>query len=239
MTTPGPGSCAICDGLAIDDLAELDLLLGDPRRWPANVWGIFETPKGPVLPPQMKRWGAARLGQQWLIEHGYNFRNQRWRVAKHYREDTPKIAVDPDELVQLGLLVRGGKASPNATINPLGYLEFYNEGIKAGKKGIELLMAYVAKLEKDEAAIPLPLIKLLVDVGAKLATSQAMIKSREPSQPELGDDDDAFRINPPGQRIGHQRVRMIEGQSTVVRDEGPKDRAAYNERARQEGSPTL
>lgn len=237
--TQGPGACPICDDLAIEDLTELDLLLGDPRRWPANVWGIFETPKGPALPPSMKRWGAARLGQQWLIEHGYNFRGMRWRVAKHYREDTPKLAVDPDELVELGLLVRGGKASPNADINPLGYLEFYNEGIKAGKKGIELLMAHVAKLEKDDLPIPLALIKLLVDVGGKLAVSQAVMKSRQPSQPELGDDDDAFRINPPGERIGHQRIRQIEGQSRPVRDEGPKDRGHYNARAEQEGSAKI
>lgn len=235
-----PGGCSVCDQVAPSALVELDLLMGDASRWPSSVWDKFAAPAGLIIPPAMRRWGAARLGLAWLQENGYADIGKS-SVYHHYEKHTPVIAVDPDKLVENGVLVSGGGAIPDPAINPIAYLRFYAKGIEAGIKGLELLMAMVKELEEKDQAVPLSLIKLLTDIGGKLATSQAQIKAREKS---IGteDDDEGFRAGAgglPSDRMGHARIRTVGGVSGPIHDEGPKDRAAYNDRAAQEGGDPL
>lgn len=235
-----PGGCGICDTLPADRLVELDLLMGDSSRWPSTVWRNFNTPQGPIIPPAMRRWGAVRLGRAWLDEHGFG--DLASSASRHYNAGhVPVIAVDPDTLVANGVMVAGGSELPDHRINPIAFLDFYHRGIEAGTKGIDLLMAHVKKLEDAKEEVPLTLIKMLVDVGGKLAVSQATLKAREPSQPQ-GDDDEGFRAGAgglPSPRYGHTRIRTVDGVTGPVHDEGPADRTTYNERAKQEGSPEL
>jgi hypothetical protein len=241
MTSKVPGACGICDTLPMPQLVALDLLMGDSSRWPATVWRNFHAPVGPVIPPPMRRWGAVRLGQAWLEDHGFADLMTRSVVQHHYGH-VPVLAVDPEQLVESGVMARGDRADvPDGRLNPMAYIEYYNAGIDAGKKGLELLMAHVKALEEKKADVPLTLVKMLVDVGAKLAMSQAAIKSREPSQPQL-DDDEGFRAGAggvPSPRMGHARIRDVDGETRPVHDEGPADRDRYNRRAEQEGSPKL
>jgi len=227
-----PGArCGVCDVVMNEARIELDLLMADPQRWPATIWDRWEPP-GDVVPPAMRLWGAVKMGQNWLADHGYGDITKA-SVTEHYNRHVPLL---PDAAT-----VEAAKKAVDRALDPRAYLEFYAEGIRAGKKGVELLMKHVAELEAAGTKVPLPLIKMLVDVGGKLSMSQAGIVSRQPSQPTLDDDEDfrAGATGVPGPRIGHGRIRQIAGESRFVRDEGPKDRAEYAARQVQEGGTGL
>jgi hypothetical protein len=187
----------------------------------------------------MREWGALEVGVAWLNENGWGDLNKA-HVRNHYERHVTLIPQDP---AAAGAAAEG-KAPPDPAIDPLAYLRFYMKGIDIGRRGLELLEQHIDRmLEKNpKAEIPLPLIKMMVDAGAKLAVSQAQIRSREKSIPdELGDEDEGFRggADKPGPRIGHTRIRQIDGVATPVHDEGPADRATYNARADQEGGTRL
>lgn len=233
--------CQVCATLAPGELIELDLILGDPLRWPATVWGNFPPPSG-GLPVSYRRHGAQRMGHEWLLANGFDIPKQHLR--NHIRWDVPLQEVSVDELVQRGLisLSQGGpKSDDSEPIDPLAYIKLYNKGIAVGFKGLELLQQRIQALVDQKEDVPLALMKLAIDAGLKLAQSQAGIKaSGKTFGDEDADEDDAFRggsdISPEFQ---HNRVRTIEGESRPVADEGFADRQRFNERARQEGSPTI
>lgn len=239
----GAGACRICDTLPADQLVELDLLMADPRRWPRTAWRIFDPPKG-VLPASYRRYGAVNVGRDWLTAHGWTFSNLV--IRRHYRFDVPLVAIDPAELVHRGLIAGSDGRVAGPVPEPLdatAFLRYYNEGIKLGIQGLELLTKRVQKLIDTEQEVPLALIKQIVDTGAKLAMSQASIKAAGKGfGGDDGDENEGFRIgagDDASPRIGHSRVRTIDGERVPVVDEGPADRADYNERARQEGRPLL
>lgn len=237
MPSPGrPAACAVCTSVSENQRLELDMLMGDPERWPSAIWGVFDLPTGQGVPPVMREWGALEVGVAWLNEHGFGDLNKA-HVRNHYERHVTLIPQDP---AAVGAAATG-ESPPSPTVDPLAYLRFYMKGIEVGRKGLDLLMAHVEDLQKKNAPVPLTLIKMMVDAGAKLAVSQAAIKAREKSQPELGDDDDDFRGggDPPGPRFGHTRIRSVGGVDQPIHDEGPADRAKYNARADQEGSERL
>lgn len=239
MATPGrPAPCQICSSLDDNPRLELDLLMGDPTRWPGAIMAVWDRPAGgPELPPVMREWGALEVGVQWLNEHGYGDIANKAVVRNHYERHVTLIPSDA-QIVAAGA---DGEKVPDPRIDPLAYLRFYMKGIEVGRKGLELLAKHVEDLQEKNLPVPLSLIKMMVDAGAKLAVSQAQIKAREKSQPELGDEDDDFRGggNPPGPRFGHTRIREVDGETRPVHDEGPADRRHFNERADQEGTTRL
>lgn len=240
---PRPAACAVCSALGTNRRLELDLLMGDPARWPAAVWGIFDAPDGPAVPPQMREWGAIEVGLQWVQENGYGDLN-KVDVRQHYERHVSLVPTEPDQLLAAGIIASGGDPAdpPSSARDPLAFLRYYTAGLRVGQRGLELLQKHVDELVKKNEEVPLSLIKMMLDVGSKLAVSQATIRSRQKSQPDDDDDDEAFRGGDkgvPGPRFDHTRIRNVGGETRPVHDEGPKDRAEYNARARQEGSPEL
>lgn len=233
--------CRVCERVDQFDLIELDTLMGDPSAWPASVWGnVFEKPSGD-LPASYRRFGAVEMGLEWINQKGYTGVD-RTAVRRHYRYDVPKIATTPSELVATGLIARGNARTAVAKLNPLAYLTYYNTGIEVGIEGLNLLHARIEELKSRNLEVPLALIKMALDAGLKLATSQAQIKAAGRPFGADDDSDEGFRAGSdpePSPRMGHHRIRVIDGEGRPVRDTGPADRAAYNERARQEGSPEL
>lgn len=230
--------CAVCTRVDQFDLIELDTLMGDPSAWPATIWGIFNPPTGDV-PASYRRYGAVEMGLDWLGRHGFDDIT-RTQVRNHYRFDVPKIATNPADLVATGLIARGNQTEV-AKLDPGAYLRYYNAGVEVGIKGLGLLQDRIATLQAEGKEVPLALVKLAVDVGSKLAMSQAAIKAAGKPWGDQ-DDDDGFRAGSapePSPRFGHHRIRTIDGEARPVKDMGPADRDRFNERARQEGSPEL
>lgn len=240
----GATTCQICRTVPDGDLIELDLLMGDASRWPSTIWGIFDPPKG-RLTPARTRWGSVEMGRIWLEEHGYKFSDRVIRT--HYRYDVVVIAASVEDLIARGLIAKGSRRHSEMTvqadaIDPKAFLTFFDRGIKLGNRGLELMAARLEELIEKKETVPFALLKEITAMGAKLATTQASIKARGQTIDDAGDEEEGFRIGstpPPSQRVGHNRVRVIEGEARPVADEGPKDREHYNARAREEGSPEL
>lgn len=242
---PNPsGACRICDTLGPQELVELDMLLADPLRWPKTVWGLFDAPKvsaDGMLPVSYRRFGAMEMGTQWLMANGYDI--SRAILRKHFVNHVPVIHVSVDELVQRGLIKidHQSRHSAQDIVDPTNFIRFYQLGVDIGLQGLELLQKRVAKMLDDGEEVPIALIKQIVDTGAKLAMSQAQLRTRgNVFEPDDGAEMDAFRggddVSP---RFAGVRVRTVEGEARPVADEGPTDRKRYNARARQEGSPEL
>jgi hypothetical protein len=236
--------CVVCDTIPQGDLIELDLIMGDATKWPPNVWGRFDRPAAP-LPPSFRRFGAIESGMRLLQSRGHLLIT-RQHVRKHYNlGHVPITAAEPDDLVAAGVAASSDNRQvtlPGAPIDPLAYIRYYQKGIALGNRGLELMHERIEAMVAAGEVIPLAVLKMVVDLGAKLATSQAAIKAKGV---ELGGDSDpeeGFRAGSaplPSARMGHARVRIVEGVSRPVTDQGPADRAHYSERARQEGSPEL
>lgn len=236
--------CKVCQTLLPGELVELDLILGDPLRWPATVWGAFSPPEG-SLPASYRKFGMIRMGEEFLMAHGYEIR--RPSLVRHVERDVPILAVDVDELLAKGLIAMAppGQVVTGSTlgqpIDPLAFVTFFQKGIDIGMKGLDLLLARITDMEARGEEVPLSIITKIIDTGTKLASSQAAIRAAgKPFGSGEDDLNDGFRggddISP---RFDGVRVRVIDGQKRPVADEGPADRAHYNARARQEGSPEL
>jgi hypothetical protein len=231
--------CVICETVDQIALIELDTLMGDPAAWPASVWGQFRPPAG-NLPASYRRFGAIEMGMAWLEKHGFSV--SRFDVRRHYRVDVPKIAIDPDNLVATGLIARGNTHVSVETIDPLAYLQYYNTGIAVGVTGLKLIRDRIALLQETGAEVPIALIKMAVEAGKALAMSQATIRASGRPWGDEGDADEGFRAGSAPEasvRMGSIRIRTIEGEARPVVDKGPADRAAYSERAAQEGGEGL
>ncbi len=239
MTRPNT-PCKVCSHVAELDLIQLDLLMGDASRWPADTWGRFRPPAGP-LPSSYRRFGAVEVGIKYLVERGY-LEIPRSSVRRHFRFDVPTI-VTPDELAGVGQAadVPGNRAvGPPGLVEPLAYIKFYQRGISLGNRGLELMEKRIEALVEKGTEVPLALLLEVIKLGAKLATSQAAI--RKSAGEDEDDEDEGFRAGSaplPSPRFGHSRIRTVDGVARPVRDEGPADRADYNRRAEQEGSTTL
>lgn len=234
--------CKVCDTVAPGDLVELDLIMGDSSRWPDSVWRIFEPPK--VLTPAYRRWGAVEMGLAWLTDHGYT-EITKANVRKHYRYDVVIVAASADEIADRGVIAavdaRRTKIA-GGVVDPTAYLGYFDRGIRLGNRALELLERRVEQLIEAREEVPLGVLKMLADLGSKLAITQAQIRARGKYGDEGADEDEGFRVGsspPASPRMGHARIRTIDGVARPVRDEGPADRARYNAAAEQQGGTTL
>lgn len=238
--------CGICDTLDPVELTRYDLIVGDPARWPRTLWkeNGWEPPKG-LLPPHYRAWGQNRVGRDWLDSHGYNDISES--LIKGHMRHVARVARRPVELADVGLISGQPvtKDIPNPrSVDPNAYLAYYAAGVRVGIRGLALLERRIDAIEKADKEVPLDLIKMMVDAGSRLATSQAQIRSRGMKMGE-DSDDDAFRRaaspedNGEVTRIGHIRIRTIDGEARPVTDDGLGDRTDYNERAAREGNPGL
>lgn len=240
---PGP-LCAICSRLTSRELLELDSVVGDPAAWPSTVWGIFDPPKGPMS-VSYRRYGAQRMGREWLDKHGYGDLSN-YVLRRHIRYDVAHVARDTAELVAVGIL-RSSQGSvtkiPEApTIDSGAFIRYFNSGIIMGEAAHRLLAETINKTI-EAGDIPDPkLVMKLADMGASFARTQAGLVAKGLKFGEAENEDDAFRGSAdslPSERIGGVRIRTIDGERRPVRDKGRKDRDGYNKRAKEEGSEGL
>lgn len=237
MTTAG--SCQVEKRLGLERSIELDAFLADPSKWPAAIFDGWDLPPGP-LPGNFRQWGAVKLGLEWCETRGETF--SRRVMERHVNIHVPVLAYTPTDFA-----VRGAEsATGQPTILPttsIGFMDVYQKGLAIGHKALTALEKRIDDLEKAGQPVPIELALKLADLGTKLATSEASIRARGAMLAGQQDDDiEGFRSGSaplPSQRMGHSRVRVVDGVSTPIRDEGPADRAHYSERARQEGSPEL
>jgi len=241
MPTPA-ADCLVCKTLPPKELIELDLILSDPLRWPDTIWGMFAPPEG-GLPASYRRFGAMQMGMAYFAEKGYTIAKSKLR--HHLTYDVPVLNTDVSELVSRGLVAslpadhsRTALATP---IDPLNYVRFYNKGIELGIQGLDLLTKRIQELIDHGDDIPLPLIKMMVEAGSKLAMSQASIRA---AGRQFGGSDEeeneSFRgADDIGAKFGEVRVRVIDGEQRPIVDRGHKDRQHYNERAAQEAMPPI
>ncbi len=236
--------CAICSRLRPEELLELDLLVGDPTRWPSTVWGIFNPPRG-GLPASYRRFGAVRMGRDWLDRHGYADM-PTVTLRRHVRFDVVHKATDTADLVELGVIAVSDSRTRipvNPQIDATAVIEYFNAGVQMG--GAALRMAAERINAMADAGIPIDTKTLLemAKLGTRLATTQASLQVRGAKFTHGGEDEDEHwrgsADNLPSTRIQHHRIRNIDGEVRPVLDEGPADREDYNERARREGSPLL
>jgi hypothetical protein len=238
-------TCRICREVADVDLVTLDIVLGDPRRWPRTLWeeGGLEPPKG-LLPVTYRQWGQKAVGKDWLIRRGYRDVAQDNYLATHCRH-VAVVAADPRELVTAGVVagtpIRHKAVEP---IDPNAYLAYYAKGIKLGIRGFDMLERRVTDIEARGDEVPFDIVKMLVETGARLATSQAQIRARGLRMHE-DEDTDAFRraASPENDgevpHFGELRIRTIDGETRPVVDSGRGDRQEYNEKAAREGLPGI
>lgn len=233
-------TCRICDTLAPGDLVELDAILGDPTRWPKTVFGIFDPPRTGTLPASYRRFGAMNMGREWLANHPEYANITEGILRKHLRYDVPVLEVDAAALVERGLVAaadgRSDRSLAGQPIDALAYVAYYNEGIRVGRRGLQLLEQRIDDIVKRKEEVPLALIKMAMDAGLKLSMSQAAIKAAgKRFEGSEEDEDDAFRAaadeQQPSMRVGHHRIRTIDGEARPVVDMGPTDRQRYNEHA--------
>jgi hypothetical protein len=244
-TRPSKNSCVVCKNVDLADLARVDMIAGDPTRWPRTLWreNGWDPPKG-LLPRHYRQWGQFAVSRDWFRRNGYDDLTDD-QIRAHLTH-VPKMPVAPAELAHTGLIegepVTKGIVRPN--VDPNAYLAYYAKSVAVGIKGLALLEKRVEMIEQTGEQVPLDLIKMMVEAGSKTATSQAQIRSRGVKMGEDADDD-AFRRaaspQPDGEtpKFGALRIRTIEGESRPVTDGGLGDRLDYNERAKKEGNPGL
>ena len=232
-------TCDVCDKLSPMQLLELDTVIGDPAGWPMTIWAMFTPPEG-GLPASYRRFGAQRMGREWLDSHNYGYITEG-RLRMHIRYDVAHIARDASDLVKIGILRKTGSQTriPTApTIDGSAFIRYFNAGIQMGEAASRLMAERINRaIESGEDADPKLLMKL-ADMGAAFAKTQASLMAKGLKFGQDENDDDAFRG--PAEdlpvRIGQVAIRTIDGERRPVVDKGPADRDRYRKRAQQEGS---
>jgi hypothetical protein len=240
----GEQSCSVCTRLSPVQLLELDSIIGDPACWPVTIWGMFEPPKG-GLPASYRRFGAVRMGRQWLDANDYRDITDG-RLRMHIRYDVVHVARDPSELVTAGIIARSTALHTRIPTAPAldasAFIRYFNSGIQMGEAAQRLLAERI-NMAIEAGEIPdAKLVMKLADMGAAFARTQASLMAKGMKFGQDEDDDDAFRGSEetlPGPRIGHNRVRVVDGERRPVLDQGPADRERHRRRAEQEGSEGL
>lgn len=232
-------TCAVEDMLGRELSLELDAFLADPKRWPRAIFEGYQLPPGP-LPATMRQWGAVKLGLEWCESRG--FKTTKAKMNRHYREHVPIVIHSADDIAVQGAEKRDLNPA-KVPDNPITFLEYFQNGLRVGNKALDLLANRIDQLIAEEKPVPERLLMQLASLGAKLAQSNASIVARGHGFGSNQDDElEGFRAGSaplPSERLGHHRVRVIEGEARPVRDAGPADRATFNERAREDGGPEL
>jgi hypothetical protein len=221
---------------------EMDAFLADPSQWPKAIFAGWDLKPG-ALPSNFRSWGAVKLGLEWAASRDFTF--TRRQMEMHVRDHVPVLASQPDDYAVRGVETDGQTAAGHALVptNAITYAQVYQKGLSIGYKAIEQLEQRIDDLASKGEKVPTDLLLKLADLGTKLATSQASILARGVDMNREKDEEiEGFRTGSaplPSQRMGHSRVRVIDGESRPVHDEGPSDRHDYNERAREQGSIEL
>lgn len=216
-------------------------MMGNPITWPKNVFAMWpEKPKG--LPPRYRTWGACKLAEEMLARWQFTFSPSV--VASHYGH-VPRFVADPSTLAEMGMVAVAPAASVPAA-SPRGDqdmgLDFFRRGLSLSMKGLELLEQRVEQAEQLGEEVPLEVIKMMTDVGGKLAMAAASIQSRGGKLGQKAKDDpfrQAAGAKDVGPKVGGHRARVIEGDWKTVTDKGQADRDAFEARAVREGRPGL
>lgn len=240
MTEPRK-RCDICETLP-GLIPELDAVLIHSDAWPEIIEAkeAGRSTSGPAL-----RSMQVKRALRWLTEKGHADITPQ-QVRRHIESRADAV---PDIL---DLIPRAEGA--------VQLMSFYSEAIALGR---EAVLELRQRLADDPVALTPSELLALASLGGRYAASAAMLRQRgqsplpgdegyvPPAEPEkqlpppppaLADPDDGFLAGSapaPSKRIGHSRMRVIEGVSRPVHDEGPKDRENYNRTADQEGSPRL
>lgn len=242
MTEQG---CRVCATVPPPRVVELDEVMGDPRKWKMLV--AYGSMVPTAMTPSARKFGATNVGVHWLREQGY-VELSRLDVVRHYVRHTPIVAASLEEYAAYALAgdLRSPRGIETRKVGMLGTAELYNRGIDLANMSLDLLTARLEdRLRQDPASVPSAELMAYAEFGKSLAVSAAALKrgginvfggpnDRNAGFRGAGEGGDA-----PSPRMGHHRVRMIEGTARPVTDEGPKDRAEYNARAAEEGREGL
>ncbi len=212
-------ACAVCVSLSQDELRDLDLLLADPGKWPATLWDAIGKPAR--MTPAARKFGQVEIGMAWLGSHNLLDIDRRM-MLRHIKAHVVAVPRMEDLFAN---------APPDGA---LMLIEFMTKAIKAGNKALTQL---IAKVESDPESFSISQLLDVAEFAAKLADREGRKKADVPQLMEGGPT--GFMGTRPSQRVQHHRIREIDGVARPVVDEGPKDRAHYNERADQEGGPRL
>lgn len=240
-------TCPVEDALGMKKALELDAYLADPSGWPKGTFPKgFKVPR--ILPTSMRLWGATKLGIAWCQNEGIHTITKR-QMQTHVREHVPFIIAVPSDAVEAAMVEDDGRRAVPAKqrrdvdlSNPITYQQVYLRGLALGDRAMELLAARIEKIIEDGGEVDTQTLMKIADLGSKMAQSQASLIIRGIGRQERDDEIEGFRAGTqplPSERFGDHRIRVIEGMSRPIVDRGPADRQQYNERAEQEGSPTL
>lgn len=235
-------TCDVCTKLSPVQLLELDTVVGDPAGWPVTIWAMFKPPEG-GLPASYRRYGAQRMGREWLDKHGYGHITDG-RLRLHIRYDVSHVARDATDLVKIGIIRKTSTQTriPTApVIDGAAFIRYFNAGIQMGEAAARMMAERInAAIESGEDADP-KLVMKLADMGAAFAKTQASLMAKGLKFGQDENDDDAFRgaADDLPVKIGNNAIRTIDGERRPVADAGPADRERYRKRAEQEGSEGL
>jgi hypothetical protein len=234
--------CQICTLVPGPELLELNALLADPDQWAGNALKDWVIPKG-ALPGQMRKYGGIATAQEWLRAHGFPDITRRM-VEHHFKTHVVHIAKTDADTEQLGKMV--AQSDPSLAIipqmRPNLFIDYYSTGIQLGVYALEKLRADIIAMEQAGTEIPHRTLWQMAELGAKLSMSQAAMFARGSKIEESGDEMAGFRAGEaplPSQKFKDHRIRTIDGEARPVVDRGIGDRKRYNQRAKQEGSPTF
>jgi len=231
--------CMICATLSPRQVLELDQLLGDPAMWPSTVFNLMGKPEG-GLPASYRRYGAERVGREWLDSHGFEHIG-KLPLRRHIRYDVVHVAKDPTDLIEIGLIARSKshRLPTSPVIDRTAFITYFNSGIQVGAAAHQLLAEQINKLIDEDKPVPTSLLTKLAEMGSQFARTQAQLIARGVRFTEDDDEDEAFRGKPddlPSPPIGgHTRIRTIDGERRPIADEGRKDREEYARRRADEG----
>ncbi len=237
-----PLPCRVCEELEPAVVDELNLIMADPMRWPKTLFEQWpEKPKG--LPNRYRHWGALETGGEFLRTHGLEI--DRRVLSRHYEYHVTRLAVDVQALARRGMVDDPEHPTTLSAIDPLLFLRYFERGVTLASKTLDEIDRQIDVYIKHDPPLPVPveLLKLAAETGTKLALTGANIQARGQKIGPKANANDAFRraagAKKVGPKIGHYRVTVVDGESRPIYDEGPKDRAEYNEKAAREGRQLL
>ena len=233
----GLRSCRVCV-LPPDILVQVDAILtSDPSTWNETIYAGL-VPADGLLSPHHRQWGAVRMTQEWLTQH--ELKVDRRHIETHYDRHLPSFPSPTQPIID----ANGRLPDPLPLPVMEDYRTYYRDALRIGRSALSKLEARIVALEEAGDPVPVNLLMEVARLGARMAQSQATLivgkGARFHAEEDEGEDTiEGFMGERPGPRFGSVRIREVEGEMRAITDEGPKDRAEYNERARHIGAPEL